>query len=190
MLRIVLSLVLSAAIGRCACGAEPPAEVYVAPDGNDAWSGRFDRPNANRTDGPVASFTRAQQLVRSLQAGEPNRRGPIVVALRGGRYSLDKTITFGPEDSGTTAAPIIYQAFGNERPILSGGVRIRGWKETGGRWQVVLDEVRKGRWSFAQFFVDDQRRPPGIDLGLIGDGSAMTGAMDNHWVANTSAAIP
>jgi hypothetical protein len=81
------------------------------------------------------------------------------VALRGGTYRLDRPVAFGPADSGTPAAPVIYQAYGDERPVLSGGVRITGWKVAAGRWQAVLDDVRAGKWSFAQLFVDDQRRP-------------------------------
>jgi hypothetical protein len=140
-------------------GAEAAADFYVAPDGNDAWSGRRDRPDAAKADGPVASLARAQQLVRRLKADEPQRRRPIVVALRGGAYYLDKPIVFTPADSGTPIAPIVYQAYGDERPVLSGGVRISGWKVVNGRWQVKLDDVKNGKWSFAQLFVDDQRRP-------------------------------
>jgi hypothetical protein len=37
---------------------------YLAPDGNDAWSGRLERPNAARTDGPLATLTGARDAVR------------------------------------------------------------------------------------------------------------------------------
>ena len=33
-------------------------DLHVAPDGNDAWSGKLTRPNAGRTDGPLASLLR------------------------------------------------------------------------------------------------------------------------------------
>ncbi len=29
---------------------------HVSPQGNDAWSGRHERPNQDRTDGPLASL--------------------------------------------------------------------------------------------------------------------------------------
>jgi hypothetical protein len=139
--------------------ADPPAEVFVAPDGNDAWSGRTARPNAAGNDGPVTTIRRAQAIVRKLKAGDPARRRPFVVAIRGGTYRLDEPIIFEPDDSGTPAAPVVYQAYGDERPVLSGGVRVSGWHAKDGRWEVVLDDVKNGKWSFVQLFVDDQRRP-------------------------------
>lgn len=139
--------------------AAAPADFYVAVDGNDRWSGRLQQPNAEKTDGPVATIGRAQLLVRELKVKEPQRARPIVVAIRGGTYYLSKTILFEPADSGTSSAPVVYEAFEGERPVLSGGTRITGWQVTPeGRWQVVLDDVKGGKWGFAQLFVNDQRR--------------------------------
>src|SRR5262249_54869997 len=82
-----------------------------------------------------------------------------VVSVRGGTYYLDRPLKFGPDDSGTEKSPTIYQAFGDERPLLSGGVRITRWRVTPkGWWQARLDDVRAGKWSFSQLFVDNQRR--------------------------------
>lgn len=139
--------------------ANPSGDLYVSPNGNDQWSGGLGEPNAQKTDGPVATIARAQERVRELKAREPNRQTPIVVLVRGGLYILDQPIVFRPEDSGTATAPVVYQAFGSERPIFSGGRRIAGWQVTPeGHWQVTLDEVKSGRWMFAQLFVNDERR--------------------------------
>ena len=54
--------------------------------------------------------------------------GPIRVMVRGGKYFLDRTLTFGLEDSGSREFPITCKAFGEEKPILSGGKRIANWK--------------------------------------------------------------
>jgi hypothetical protein len=152
---LVLLLFMSAR----ACAAETKADFYVSPAGSDAWSGRLAEPNTEKTDGPLATVHRAQQAVRELKQQEPGRNRPIVVMIRGGSYYLNTPIAFVPEDSGTQQAPIVYQAYGDERPVLSGGVRITGWQVDGdGCWQAALDEVKSGKWSFAQLFVDDQRR--------------------------------
>ena len=133
------------------------ADLYVSTAGDDSWSGRLAEPNAERTDGPVATVERAKTLVRALAT--PDRDRAIVVAIRGGTYPLDSPLQFTPEDSGTEAARIVYRAFGDERPVLSGGRAITGWQVgDDGRWSVVLDQVRDGRWAFAQLFVGDQRR--------------------------------
>jgi hypothetical protein len=153
---VLISLMLSQSSVRAAAAE---GDFFVAPGGNDAWSGQLDQPNAARTDGPFATIARAQQAVRQLKSAQPQRSKPIVVAVRGGNYFLDKSLVFEPADSGTAAAPAIYRAYGQERPVLSGGRAISGWKVgPDGRWSVVLDDVKAGRWSFAQLFVNDQRR--------------------------------
>lgn len=137
----------------------PEADFYVSPRGDDRWSGRRAEPSPDGRDGPLATVRRAQQRVRELKVKEPDRDRPIVVLLRGGSYTLKEPVTFGPEDSGTARAPVVYQAFPEERPVLSGGRTIRGWKVVdGGKWQVELPEVKKGSWAFSQLFVNDQRR--------------------------------
>ena len=111
------------------------ADIFVAPNGNDQWTGHLAAPNEQRTDGPVVTLTRAQQLVREIKAAQPDRGQPIVVAIRGGTYYLAAPLSFGAADSGTEKAPIMYQAFGDERPVISGGVRITGWQvDAQGRW--------------------------------------------------------
>ena len=138
--------------------AEPKADLYVSLQGNDAWSGRLAEPNAAKNDGPLATVYRAQEIVRQCKQ-EPGRAGPIVIAIRGGTYFLSKPLHFTPDDSGTAQVPIVYEAYGQERPILSGGVQLDGWKPSAdGRWHTTLDDVKGGKWSFAQLFVDNQRR--------------------------------
>ena len=97
------------------------ADFFVATDGDDAWSGRLDAPNAAKTDGPFASVDKARQAVRELKAAAPGRAAPVVVLIRGGFYALPAALTFTPEDSGTEQAPVVYGSYGNERPVLSGG---------------------------------------------------------------------
>jgi hypothetical protein len=154
--------VMTAALGCVLAGAaldaapEFTADFYVAPNGNDRWSGT--RADAAATDGPLATIERAQALVRELKQREPERRRPVVVALRGGTYYLENPLTFGPEDSGTEQAPVIYEAFPGERPIVSGGVAIKGWTVANGQWRAEVPGVKDGSWNFAQLFVNDQRR--------------------------------
>ncbi len=135
------------------------ADVYVAVDGNDAWSGKLPEPNSDRTDGPVASFARALELVAAIRAAEPARNRPVVVRVRGGTYWLKEPIRITPEHSGTEASPTVLEAFPEECPILSGGRPIANWQvDDLGYWKAELPEVREGRWDFWQLFVNDKRR--------------------------------
>ena len=62
-------------------------DLYVSTNGNDGWSGKLSEPNAEGTDGPLASITRARDIVRELKmAGKLS--GPITVWIRGGRYFI------------------------------------------------------------------------------------------------------
>ncbi|MHB8952689.1 MAG: right-handed parallel beta-helix repeat-containing protein [Pirellulaceae bacterium] len=146
-------------IGMVGALAAAEADLFVAPTGNDQWTGHLATPNEQATDGPLATLGRAQQLVRELKAAQPDRDRPFVVAIRGGLYSLGAALSFGAVDSGTESSPVIYQAYGDERPVISGGVPITGWQvDEQGRWYVDLPEVASGTWYFSQLFVNNQRR--------------------------------
>lgn len=146
-------LVLAAAVA-----AEKPAiTLYVAPDGNDGWSGSLPVPNADGTDGPLATLARARDRVRELKAAGP-LPGPAQVLLRGGVYRLSQTVTFTPQDSGTPENPITYAAYPGEQPILSGGCVIDGFQPAGGVQSVPLPEVRAGTWSFRSLFAGGRRQ--------------------------------
>ena len=80
---------------------------YVAPGGKDANPGTLDK--------PFATLGRAQQAVRQQ---------PGAVFLRGGTYYLPETLVFTAQDSGAKAAPVVYQAYGSEQPVISGGVQL------------------------------------------------------------------
>lgn len=139
--------------------AGPQGDFYVSPQGDDRWSGTLAAPNAQGTDGPFASLARAQKAARELKQREPNRERSITVLVRGGLYFLDSPLILTPEDSGTREAPVVYAAYGDEKAIFSGGVRLSGFKVLpNGRWQIEIPEVRSGEWLFSQLFVNGQRR--------------------------------
>ena len=142
---VVLALLLSLLVARVHAGED--FSFCVSPSGDDKWSGKLTEPNAAKTDGPFATFARAQQAVRQLKADQPNRHGATVVQVRGGVYYLAEPIVFTPEDSGTANAPIVYTAAPNETPLLSGGTRLADWKRgEKERWRLEIPEVRDGKW--------------------------------------------
>lgn len=130
---------------------------YVAPNGNDAWIGTRPSPTPDGLNGPFATLERARDAIRDLKRRGMNR--PITVYLRGGTYFLDEPVVFTSQDSGTLFAPVTYEAYPGETPILSGGRRLPALREIEpGVGEVVLPQVRDGEWFFAQLFVDGERR--------------------------------
>jgi len=119
-----LSLALS---GFVATAGADQMHVYVATNGNDAWSGTLASPNAAETDGPFASLAKAQEEVRKLKAAGRLGDG-ATVSVRGGTYELHETFTLGPEDSAAAEAPVAYRAYENEKPVLVGARRVTGFK--------------------------------------------------------------
>ena len=138
--------------------ATPAAVLYVAPNGNDAWSGALPEPNAKGTDGPFATLERARDILRALGAkGEPN--GPTVVRLRGGVYRRTEPFVLTPAYSGTEASPVVYEAQPGEQPVISGGRVIAGWRKGDGPlWMADVPDVKAGKWNFRQLFVNGTRR--------------------------------
>ncbi|MFC1640715.1 right-handed parallel beta-helix repeat-containing protein [Patescibacteria group bacterium] len=133
---------------------EPASEFYVATNGNDSWSGTLAAPNDAGTDGPFESITKARDAVRQIQP----KTEPIIIYIREGRYFIDETITFEPQDSGNEQAPITYQAFEEETPIISGGIEITNWVQDPAVGPNVWKASVPGDASFKQLFVNGNRR--------------------------------
>ncbi len=123
--------------------------LYVSPSGDDAAAGT--------AAAPFATIGRARAELARLRAS--GQRQPRTVYLRGGVHRITKTLEFTPADSGTTEAPVTYAAYPGERPVLSGGRRLTGWRSAGhGVWQTTIPEVTAGQWYFNQLFVNGGRR--------------------------------
>jgi len=145
-----------------ACAAEmstaPPVTLFVAPDGDDRWSGRSARPDAARTDGPLASLQGARDRIRALRREPDPPAGPITVTIAGGTYPITEAVDFEPGDGGTQSAPVVYQAAPGARPVFDGGRAIKGLQlGTSGLWVTKLADAAAGHRPFEQLFVNGRR---------------------------------
>ena len=126
-----------------------PVRFYVAPNGNDSWSGQQKSPNSARKDGPFATLHRARDAIRELKRQQGGTlQQPITVFLRDGTYFLSEPLIFTPEDSGTPEFPVTYRAYKKEKPVISGGKPITDWKQQGNLWVANLPKVKTGKWYF------------------------------------------
>lgn len=133
-----------------------PGVFFVATNGNDAWSGRVAAPNRGASDGPFASVPRALVAARAFMAAARDGNVAATIVVRGGIYFLTEPLVLKPEDSG-----LKLLAFQQERPTLSGGRPLVGWRQTtlAGKqlWSADVPEARDGKWFFRELWVNNRR---------------------------------
>lgn len=102
------------------CSVE--AQIYVAVNGSDRNDGSIEHPKAT-----LHGALRQAREMRRLK--NPAIQGGIHIILKGGTYHLYETVFIRPEDAGTALSPTIIRAADSEQPILSGGVKVSGWRK-------------------------------------------------------------
>jgi len=125
------------------------ATFYVATDGDDA--------NPGTKVKPFATLAKAKEAVR-----DHKQRGKkaITVLVRAGTYYQAEPLVFGPQDSGTTDAPVTYQAEAGRVVTISGGRKLDcNWKRhKKGIMKCELAQVKAGELDFTQLFVNGKRQ--------------------------------
>jgi parallel beta-helix repeat protein len=148
--RIVIALLLGALAARASA---KPQTLYVAPNGDDRWSGAQPEANEQRTDGPLRSLSAALQQSRQARR---HGAGEVQILLRGGAYTMGGPLVLTAEDSG-----LVIAAFRHESPVISGRTVIGGWKCSRlnpNIWQTEIADARNGNWIFHELFVNGQRK--------------------------------
>jgi len=140
----IMRLIVTWGLASLTSVAAIAAEFHVSPAGDDANPGSLNR--------PFATLQRVQQAARQTPKGEP-----VTVYLRGGIYYLPEKLVFTEEDSGAPQALVEYVAYGQECPVVSGGVKLTL------RWEPFRDGIMKATVPAGlvtdQLFVNGVRRP-------------------------------
>ncbi len=147
-----IACVISASVGLA-------EDYYVATDGLDT--------NPGTLVAPFATLTRAQSAARNLRA-TADKQQSVTVYVRGGIYQLAEPLTLTNEDAGTAAAPVVYRAYADETPVLTGGVPITGFTQhTGAILKCDVTSQYPSGERFKQLYYDGQRQTlaqyPNID---------------------------
>ena len=118
----------------------PLATIHVSPSGDDSAAGTADK--------PFRTLVRAQAAVRKT-----NARSDVVVQLADGVYRLDKPITLSAVDGGQNGWTVSWVAAPGAKPVLSGGIPVRGWTLHDAARRIYVADVPRGVDS-RHFFVD------------------------------------
>ncbi|MDQ6421483.1 right-handed parallel beta-helix repeat-containing protein [Paenibacillus sp. LHD-117] len=124
---------------------------YVSPHGDDRSQGTESE--------PFATLDRARRELRSTGAAGVRS---ATVWLREGTHYAGETFLLTTEDSGTEDAPIRYIAYPGERPVVSGGMRLKAeWEPyRDGIWVCEIPEWRGVPMEslFTELFVNGVRQ--------------------------------
>ncbi len=141
----LLLVAFLAGVGGCrlaSTGVDQPtgSVVHVSPKGDDRNPGTQAR--------PFATLARARDASRALPR-------PVTVRLAEGTHVLSEPLALTPADSGVT-----YEAVPGTHPVISGGMRIGGWRKHGDwLWVAEVPWVTNRAEAFTQLFVNGERRP-------------------------------
>ncbi len=105
-------------------------DFYVSTTGNDA------NPGTKRA--PFSTIEKAQHVVLEKMKTNPNEN--CTIWLQGGEYQIENNIVFDSNDFNGTGS-ITFKAMRNQKPVISGGIKITGWqKNSSGLWVAKLSE--------------------------------------------------
>jgi hypothetical protein len=122
------------------------AEIYVSPSGTDADDGSI--------GSPLATLAAARDKADQLKAGNT----PVTVYLRGGTYYLSAPMVFGPANSGTATAPIVYTASPGETPVISGGIKVTSaWAAYASNANIMVTTIAQNL-KVDQLFLNGKRQ--------------------------------
>ncbi len=119
------------------------ADFYISPSGNDNNNGTLHH--------PFATLERAKQEIIKAK-----KLKPVTFYLRKGTYYLPQTLVFTSLYSGSSQAPVTFMPYGDETPVMSGGIALRlNWKPF--RNGIMMAVVPK-EFATDQFFVNGKRQ--------------------------------
>lgn len=117
-------------------------DIYVTPSGNDR--------NPGTQSEPLATLEAAREAARP-HAG----KSPVTIHLADGTYYLTKPLILHPEDSGTSAAPVVFRATNEGGAVISGGVLLDL------KWEPWRDGIYQAEMpaglSMDQLFINGKR---------------------------------
>ena len=107
---------------------------------------------------PKVTLTSALRQAREWRrTGDERAQGGINIYIKGGTYTFHEPVFIRPEDSGTEDSPTVIRSATGEKVVLSGGVRINGWKKKGKFWVADVPTFNGRPLDFRQMWVNGKK---------------------------------
>lgn len=107
---------------------------------------------------PKVTLTSALRQAREWRrTGDERAQGGINIYIEGGTYTFHEPVFIRPEDSGTEDSPTVIRSATGEKVVLSGGVRINGWKKQGKFWVADVPTFNGRPLDFRQMWVNGKK---------------------------------
>lgn len=144
---LLLSMVLCATEWHAVAAMKNADAVVIAvsPRGNDAADGSVEH--------PFRTVQRAQAAARLA-----NNTHDVVVQLDDGVYRVDHPLLFHAQDGGQNKHTVTWQASEGAHPVISGAVRVTGWRMWDAARKIYVADVPSGI-DARQLWVNDQMEP-------------------------------
>ncbi|WP_109829362.1 hypothetical protein [Reichenbachiella versicolor] len=132
-------------------------EYHVSPTAHKNGNGTLSSP-----------FNTIQVAKQKVARVNKNMSEDIIVYLHGGTYNLEAPLVFKEKDSGTNGHTIIYKAYQNETPLISGGIKVQNWEHVSGNiYKAQLNRDAKLRTLFVN---GKRKRMAGTEVPVKGIG--------------------
>jgi len=147
---------------------------FVAPTGNDSWSGSLANPNTDHTDGPFATLAAACQATRKADTRQPRK-----IIFAAGQYFLSEHLTLTNKDNDLT-----IESAPGAKVYLFGGRKVTGWQKDGDKFfSVELPGIKERKWDFRALIVN-RRFCPRACLPATGSFEHLS-TFDVPWMTTT-----
>lgn len=132
-------------------------DIYISPAGNDKNDGTINSPKATL----ASALRQAREMRRTNVAGIENG---IKIILKEGTYNLYEPLYVRPEDSGTPQSPTIISGGDGEKAIISGGINISNWENTGKLWVADVPDFNGRPLNFRQLWINGKKADRARDV--------------------------
>ncbi len=148
--KLLIILVLALFLPTQADIVAQSTDIWVSPSGDDK--------NMGSREAPKKTLHSALRQAREYRRLQKDLGSQLNIIMEDGVYFLPESILIRPEDSGSKDCPTTIRAASREsRPVLSGGIKVEGWK--------VLDKTPKGlRVEASQVWTAEVPKVSGRDI--------------------------